>query len=138
MHYDRINVLVPAVLLACVIVGDTSNVAVDRPESFCLRHTGPQDKPLPTICFVQNEAASHLPSSENYMINVETSETKAIEELVRSFDEPACLGKYGSYATIGPPEVVICRKDMKTLLQTAKQFADPLTSDLIDELYLRI
>ena len=138
MPYYRINVVVLAVLLAYVPIGDTSNAIVDKPQSFCLRHTGPQDKSLPKLCFVQKEAAGHSPPSEKYTLNVKTSETEAFRELVKSFDEPICLGKYGSYATIGLPEIVVCRKDMKKLLQTAKRFADPLTSELIDELYLRI
>ncbi|NEP13184.1 MAG: hypothetical protein F6K14_23860 [Symploca sp. SIO2C1] len=107
-------------------------------ESFCLQHTGQQDKPLPTVCVVQNEAASHSPSSANYVIQIETSETEAIKELARRFDKPSCLGQYGSYVTMGLPEVVICREDMKIFLQTVKQFADSSTSSLIDQLLLRI
>lgn len=138
MRYDIINVLLPAVLLACVFIGYKSNVPVNSLESFCLRHTGQQDKPLPTVCFVRNEAANHLQSSADYVIQVETSETETIKELARRFDEPSCLGQYGSYVTMALPEVVICREDMKIFLQTVKPFADSSTSSRIDQLLLRI
>lgn len=138
MYRDIINAVISAALLSCVLIGCNVNAEGDRGESFCLRHTGPQDKPLPTICFVQNETASHSLNSENYVIEVRTSDAEAIKELVRSFDEPSCRGEYGAYATNGPPEVVVCKKDMKIFLQEVKRFADASTIKSIDELLSRI
>ena len=144
MHYNSLIAFFPIVLLACVSVDQISNatldkkIAVDKLGSFCLRHTGPQDKPLPTVCFVKNETVGHSLLSENYVIQIETAEIEVIQALATSFHEQICLGQYGSYATIEPPEVIVCGKDMKRFLQMAMQFANPPRSNSIDELLLRI
>jgi hypothetical protein len=138
MYRDIINAVISTALLGCVLIGYMANAEVDRRESFCLRHTGPQDKPLPTICFVQNETASYSPNGENYVIEVRTSEVEIIKELARSFNEPSCRGEYGAYVTNGRPEAIICRKNMKIFLQEVKRFADASTTNSIDELFSRI
>jgi hypothetical protein len=134
----RIGIFVPAILLACTLMGCIENIAAHEMESICFQHTGPEDKPLPSICVMQHSTGSPSLSPENYRINVVTSEIEAIKKLARSLDTPRCLGEYGSYATIAQPKIIICKKDMKTFLHTVKQFADSPTSRLIDELLLRI
>ena len=133
-----INVILIAALVACVPIGHTAN-AVDRceSESFCLRHTGPQDKSLPTICFVQNEMVNL--NNENYVIEVRISDVKAIKKLAKNFDEPSCRGEYGSYASNGHPQVVICKENMKIFLrEVKKRLADASVINSIDQLLLRL
>ena len=142
MYHDIINAVISVVLLGCILVGPTANAEVAKGEIFCLQHLGPQDKPLWTICFAQNEMK--IPDGELGVIEVIVSDIEAIKELVRSFAKPSCqegyYGAYGSYATgsYGPPEVIICRKEMKLFLQEVKRFTDASTINSIDSLLLRI
>lgn len=107
---------------------------------FCLQHTGPQDKPLPALCFAHDKQSSDSSEDEDYLIAIQISDVRAVEELAKNYDNASCRGEYGSYATKDgqSPKVVICRKDMKRFLEKIKSYTDTLKGESIQEFMSRI
>jgi hypothetical protein len=104
---------------------------------FCLEHSGPQDKPLPTLCFVNGHTAL-AQSSQTNIIQIKTPKVDAIQKLATGLHQANCLGDYGAYVSQESPVIVICRAEMKIFLRQVKKLVSPLPTTALEALLLRI
>jgi hypothetical protein len=140
MRFNRIKLPILTTLLASIFIGCTDAVSFSAniSERFCLEHTGPEDKPLLGICFLQSSVTSISLSPENYTINVKTSDVADIKELFKSLSKPSCPEKYGTYVSNENSAIYVCKEQMKIFLNRVRQKINLPESTLIDSLLLRL
>jgi len=136
---NRIMAVCLAGIVMSVLIGFAAKAQGqgDGGEDWCLYHTGPQDKPLPTLCSADG-VGGFLSSEDDYIIIVPGIDLAMVKSFAGDPGETLCRGTYGAYALEGEDQVVICRNRMREFLHAVKQGADSNAMNGINHLLFRL